>query len=83
MEHRTRAHRHENLAGVCDYTPAPGPAPDPNAGSMGTCFVVSYGDKKVVVTNQHVVGVIKDGINKVIFYGSFKGRLFFPPNITF
>ena len=50
----------------------PGPAPDPNAGSMGTCFVVSYGDKKVVVTNQHVVGVIKDGINKVIFYGSFK-----------
>ena len=52
--------------------PGPGPGPNPNAGSMGTCFVVSYGDKKVVVTNQHVVGVIKDGINKVIFYGSFK-----------
>ena len=51
---------------------APGPAPNPEAGSMGTCFVVSYGDKKVVVTNQHVVGVIKGGINKVIFYGSFK-----------
>jgi len=47
-------------------------APDPNAGSMGTCFVVSYKDKKFVITNTHVVGLIKDGISKVIFYGSFK-----------
>ena len=51
--------------------PPQGP-PNPNAGSMGTCFVVSYNDRKVVVTNQHVVGVIKDGITKVIFHGSFK-----------
>jgi S1-C subfamily serine protease len=52
--------------------PGPELGPDPNAGSMGTCFIVSYKDKKFVITNQHVVGLIKDGISKVIFYGSFK-----------
>ncbi len=55
--------------------PAPGPELNPNAGSMGTCFIVSYKDRKFVITNQHVVGMIENGISRVIFYGSFKTYL--------
>ena len=48
------------------------PDSNPKTNSMGTCFIVSHNNKKFVITNQHVVGMIKDGISKVIFYGSFK-----------
>ena len=41
------------------------------AGSMGTCFIVSYKNKKFVITNHHVVDSIKN-TTKIIFYGNYR-----------
>ena len=46
-------------------------APNSEAGMMGTCFIVSYKNKKFVITNHHVVDSIKN-TTKIIFYGNFK-----------
>jgi len=44
------------------------------AGSMGTCFIVSYKNKKFVITNHHVVvdSIKNKNTTKIIFYGNYK-----------
>jgi len=43
-------------------------------GSMGTCFIVSYKNKKFVITNHHVVvdSIKNKNTTKIIFYGNYK-----------
>ena len=44
------------------------------SGSMGTCFIVSYKNKKFVITNNHVVvdSIKNKNTTKIIFYGNYK-----------
>ena len=44
------------------------------AGSMGTCFIVSYKNKKFVITNHHVVvdSIKNKNTTKIIFYGNYR-----------
>ena len=44
------------------------------SGSMGTCFIVSYKNKKFVITNHHVVvdSIKNKNTTKIIFYGNYK-----------
>ena len=52
--------------------PRPPPAAKNPIAVMGTCFIVSYKNKKFVITNHHVVDSTKNITTEIRFYGNLK-----------